>query len=339
MGVLTDRYGARTIFPILMGFTALPLFAIAVWHGSFILLVIFGFLLGVAGSSFAVGIPYVSRWFPKERQGFALGVYGMGMGGTVLTALTAPTIAQTWGLAVPFALGGVLVLLVGFGFWALAAEPPAGRPAAASLTAPFMVFRTDARAWALTLFYFVAFGGFVAMFLYLPKLLVGVHHLTRPEAGVRAAGFALLAVLARPLGGYLAERLGAREVLMVSFSGTAVLAVGLAVGYANIVPLTICCLTLAAMFGLGTGAVFKLVAADFPSQVGAVTGVVGAAGGLGGFFPPLVMASVKSLTGSYSIGFALLAFTAAICLAVVWNLERRRPAMAPARTPPASGRP
>src|SRR5215470_2760342 len=93
MGILTDRYGARTTFPLLMGFTALPLLAIAVWHRSFTTLVVFGFLLGFAGSSFAVGVPYVSRWFPRERQGFALGVYGMGMGGTVLTALTAPTIA------------------------------------------------------------------------------------------------------------------------------------------------------------------------------------------------------------------------------------------------------
>lgn len=320
MGVLTDRYGARATFPLLMGFSALPLIAIAVWHGSFSSLLGFGFLLGFAGSSFAVGIPYVSRWFPKERQGFALGVYGMGMGGTVLTALTAPTIAQLWGLSTPFAAGAVLVLLVGAGFWWLAKEPSTPRPPVTSLSAPFQVFRTEARAWALTLFYFLAFGGFVAMFLYLPKLLVGVHQLTKADAGARAAGFALLAVLARPLGGYLSDRFGAQQVLLMSFAGTAVLAVGLAFGYASMVPLTICCLALAVMFGLGTGAVFKLVAAEFPAQVGAVTGVVGAAGGLGGFFPPLVMAGVKSITGSYALGFALLAFTAAASLAVVWNL-------------------
>lgn len=324
MGVLTDRYGARTTFPLLMGFSALPLLAIALWHGSFAVLVVFGFLLGFAGSSFAVGIPYVSRWFPKERQGFALGVYGMGMGGTVLTALTTPTLAQVWGLSVPFVVGAVLVVVVGAGFWALSKEPPTPRPALTSLAAPFQVFRTAARAWALTFFYFLAFGGFVAMFLYLPKLLVGVHHLTKADAGARAAGFALLAVLARPLGGYLSDRFGARQVLIVSFTGTTILAVGLAFGYANIVALTICCLTMAVMFGLGTGAVFKLVAAEFPGQVGAVTGVVGAAGGLGGFFPPLVMAGVKSITGSYTLGFALLALTAAVCLVVVWNLGRNQ---------------
>src|SRR6266508_437826 len=329
MGVLTDRYGARTTFPLLMGFTSLPLLAIAGWHGSFLVLIVLGVLLGLAGSAFAVGVPYVSRWFAKERQGFALGLYGMGMGGTVLTALTAPTVAQVWGLSGPFVLGAVLVLVVGAGFWALSVDPPGPRPVVTSLAAPFKVFRTDVRAWALTLFYFLAFGGFVAMFLYLPKLLVGVHQLTRADAGARAAGFALLAVLARPLGGYLSDRYGARRVLIVSFGGTAILATGLTFGYASMVPLTICCLSMAVMFGLGTGAVFKLVAAEYPAQVGAVTGVVGAAGGLGGFFPPLVMASVKSITGSYTLGFALLALTAAACLLIAWNMRRPQPAGVP----------
>jgi NNP family nitrate/nitrite transporter-like MFS transporter len=325
MGVLTDRFGARVTFPALMGFTALPLLAIAVWHASFASLVGFGFLLGFAGSSFAIGVPYVSRWYSKARQGFALGVYGMGMGGSVLSALTAPTIVQRQGLSAEFALGAVLVLLVGSIFLILAREPRIPRPAVTSLTAPFTVFRTEARAWALTLFYFLAFGGFVAMFLYLPKLLVSVHHLDKADAGARAAGFALLAVLARPLGGYLSDRIGAQRVLLLSFAGTTVLAGGLAAGYASLVPLTICCLTMAVMFGLGTGAVFKLVALEFPGQVGAVTGVVGAAGGLGGFFPPLVMAFVKSITGSYTIGFALLALTSLVCLVILWRMGSSSP--------------
>ena len=323
MGALTDRYGARRVFPLLMLFCALPLLAIAEWHGSMSVLLAFGLLLGFAGSSFAIGVPYVSRWYAAERQGFALGVYGMGMGGTVLTALTAPALAQSWGLAAPFLLGAALVVLVGILFWALAEPAPGHRTGGTSLLAPFAVFRHDPRPWALTLFYFVAFGGFVAMFLYLPKLLVGVHHLTRTDAGARAAGFALLAVLARPLGGYLSDRIGAGQVLRLCFAATAVLAAALAFTYTSMLPLTICCLALGVMFGLGTGAVFKLVALEFPQEVGAVTGVVGAAGGLGGFFPPLVMASIKSMTGSYALGFGLLALTAAICLAVVWNLGRR----------------
>lgn len=325
MGVLTDRYGARRTFPPLMGFTTLTLLALAVWHLSFAGLVAFGFLMGFAGASFAVGVPFVSRWYPKARQGFALGVYGMGMGGTVLTGLTAPFIAQTWGLAAPFIAGAVLVLAVGLGFLLLAEEPPAPRPAAAPWLAPFKVIAGEPRAWAFTLFYFVAFGGFVAMFLYLPQLLVGVHGLTRPDAGARAAGFAFLAVLARPLGGYLSDRFSAQQVLYVSFIGTAVLAGVLALEYQSMVPLTISCLTMAVMLGLGTGAVFKLVAGEFPAQVGAMTGVVGAAGGLGGFFPPLVMASVKSATGSYTIGFALLAAAALVCTAILRGMRSSAP--------------
>jgi NNP family nitrate/nitrite transporter-like MFS transporter len=325
MGVLTDRYGARRVFPALMTFTSLPLIAISFWHESFGALVAFGFLLGFAGSSFAIGVPYVSRWYSKQRQGFALGIYGMGMGGSVLTALTAPTIVQTWGLGTMFVAGAVLVLVVGGAFLLLAQEPPSPRLAPASLLAPFKVFRTDARAWALTLFYFLAFGGFVAMFLYLPKLLVGVHELTRADAGARAAGFALLAVLARPLGGYLADRFSAQQVLLVCFGGVTAFAAGLAVGYTSMIPLTVCCLSMAVMFGLGTGAVFKLVAQEFPAQVGAVTGVVGAAGGLGGFFPPLVMAFVRSATGSYSLGFVLLAATSLGCLVILWLMRSSAP--------------
>jgi NNP family nitrate/nitrite transporter-like MFS transporter len=173
------------------------------------------------------------------------------------------------------------------------------------------------RAWALTLFYFVAFGGFVAMYLYLPKLLVDVHDLEKTDAAARAAGFALLAVIARPIGGVLSDRIGAAAVLLASFAGTGILALVLAAAYEHMVPLTAACLAMAVFLGLGTGAVFKLVPEWFPHRVGAVTGVVGAAGGLGGFFPPLVMAAVKSATGSYTLGFVLMAVAASIALLVL----------------------
>ncbi|HSD77874.1 MAG TPA: MFS transporter, partial [Solirubrobacteraceae bacterium] len=213
------------------------------------------------------------------------------------------------------------------------AGPPPAHGSGAHMLAPLGVFRRSGRAWALTLFYFLSFGGFVAMFLYLPKLLTGVHDLTKTDAGARAAGFALLAVLARPTGGWLADRLSAARVLRLSFAATAVLAVLLSFSYRSMVPLTIECLTIAVAFGLGTGAVFKLVAEWFPSEVGAVTGVVGAAGGLGGFFPPLVMGIVKSATGGYGLGFILLAAIAAGALAVLARLGPPAPRAAPAAAP------
>jgi NNP family nitrate/nitrite transporter-like MFS transporter len=251
----------------------------------------------------------------------------MGMGGTVIAALLGPRIADRWGLSAPFwvAAGLLAIVAIWFALTAREAEPvrPNGKP---NLLAPLAVFRGNPRAWALTLFYFLSFGGFVALFLYLPKLLVGVHELTKTDAGARAAGFALFAVVARPIGGWLSDRLGAERVLRISFVTTAALALALAVGYGRMVPLTVACLSIGVAFGVGTGAVFKLVAQWFPDSVGAVTGVVGAAGGLGGFVPPLLLGIVKSLTGSYALGFVLLAVVALTALAVLAGLNpRQRP--------------
>jgi NNP family nitrate/nitrite transporter-like MFS transporter len=319
IGWLTDRHGGRRVFSALMAYTLLPLIALAVWHDSLATIIVLGFLLGFTGASFAVGVPFVNGWYPPERRGFALGVYGMGMGGTVLAGLTAPTIADEWGLAAPFWVAAGLMFVVGGVFWLFARDAPSSAAAGPrpGMFASLSVFRTSGRAWALTLFYFLAFGGFVAMFLYLPKLLTDVHDLTKADAGARAAGFALLAVIGRPTGGWLSDRVGAARVLVVSFSAVAVLALVLAATYESMVPLTIACLTMALALGLGTGAVFKLVPDWFPDRVGSVTGVVGAAGGLGGFFPPLVMGVVKSATGGYALGFVLMALVAVACLLVL----------------------
>ena len=155
-----------------------------------------------------------------------------------------------------------------------------------------------------------------------------MHGLSKTDAGTRAAGFALLAVIGRPVGGWLSDRMGAATVLKASFTATALLALVLAGTYKQMVPFTIACLTLAVFLGLGTGAVFKLVPEWFPASVGAVTGVVGAAGGLGGFFPPIVMGIVKSSTGSYALGFVLMAGVAVIALGVLLAMGRSHAASA-----------
>jgi len=334
LGILTDRLGGRKVFTALLAFVPLPLVALALTAAhSYAAVLAFGFLLGFAGASFAIGIPFVSKWFPADRQGMVLGIYGVGMGGTVLAGLTAPRIVKATSLAVPFWIAAALLAVMAAVFWMAARDAPAAATGAhGSLFTPLRVFRGPGagRAWALTLFYFMVFGGFVAMFIFLPKLLHSVHGLSKPDAGTRAAGFALLAVVARPTGGWLADHFSARTVLNVSFAGTAICAVGLALSYKSMVPLTIFCLTAAVMLGLGTGAVFKLVAEWFPQQVGAVTGVVGAAGGLGGFFPPLVMSLVKIWTGTYLLGFLAMAAVALICLAVLGAVGRRRPEAVPA---------
>ena len=337
LGALTDRYGGRAVFTALLAYTPLPLIGLALWHDSLATVLALGLLLGFSGASFAVGVPFVNRWYPPERQGAALGIYGAGMGGTVLGGLTAPSIADEFGLSAPFWLATILVAVTGVAFFLLARDAPA--PPAAGPRPPMLaslaVFRSSPRAWALTLFYFLAFGGFVAMFLYLPKLLTAVHDLTKTDAGARAAGFALLAVVGRPVGGWLADRVGAERVLGAAFAATALLALALAFAYESMVPLTAACLALAVALGTGTGAVFKLVAAWFPDRVGAVTGVVGAAGGLGGFFPPLVMGAVYEATGGYFVGFALMAAVAGGCLLVLRAVARAQ--RAPLQSATAGG--
>lgn len=333
LGLLTDRHGGRLMFSVLMALLPLPLVGLALFNDSWPAVLVFGFLLGFAGASFAIGVPFANGWFPPARQGFALGIYGIGTGGTVLAGLTAPAIVDATSLDVPFWIAAGLVGAMALLFWSRARNAPGSvKGSGGSLLGALSVFREAGagRAWALTLFYFLAFGGFVAMFLYLPKLLTDVHELSKPDAGARAAGFALLAVIARPFGGWLSDRIGAPTVLVTSFTGTGLLALALALVYEEMVPLTVACLSLAVFLGLGTGAVFKLVPQWFPERVGAVTGVVGAAGGLGGFFPPLVMAFVNGATGSYSLGFVLMAAVAGACLV---TLRAQRSHAAPIEAP------
>ena len=319
MGVLTDRYGGRWMFAALLAFSALP----AVLFGyveSYWALIGVGFLLGVAGSSFAVGVPFVAGWYRQERQGFALGVYGMGNIGTAVAAFSAPAVVTAFGRP---ALGWVtasVLLAAAAGFAAGARDAPRRAPP----TRYREVLLSGIRLWRLAFFYFVTFGGFVAMALLLPKLLADWFDYSLVEAGFRAAGFAVAATLARPVGGWLADRVGAYPVLVLSFAGVAVDAAVLAAlaPEPRIVPISIACLSLACFLGAGNGAVFKLVPAEFPHDAGAAAGLVGAAGGLGGFFPPVFMGIVKDATGTYTLGFVgLLIATAACLVAAVWLLR------------------
>jgi len=270
LGILTERHGGRRVFSALLLFTPLPLVALALWHDSYGGILVLGLLLGFAGASFAVGVPFVNRWYAPAQQGAALGVYGMGMIGSVAAGFTGSKIVKAWGLAAPFWIAAAIVAAMAAVFLLLARDASAPAAVQTPMLSSLRVFRESGRAWALTLFYFLSFGGFVAMFLYLPKLLTGVHDLTKTDAGARAAGFALLAVIGRPTGGWLSDRIGATRVLRASFAAVTVLALALAAAYTSMVPLTIACLTMAFALGLGTGAVFKLVPEWFPDRVGEI---------------------------------------------------------------------
>jgi NNP family nitrate/nitrite transporter-like MFS transporter len=316
IGLAADRLGARQVLAAVLLSASVPALALAVFR-SYPALLAFGLLLGVAGTSFAVGVAYTAPWFPPERQGFALGVFGIGTGGQSLAVYFAPVLAQAFGMHAPFLVFGCLAAAWGMVVLLLARPAPRTRPAP-TLAEALRPLRTEPLCWLFGLFYFVTFGGFVALGVYLPSLLREVFQLTPADAGARAAGFVLLATALRAAGGVLADRYGGRQILTVAFGGLALLAPFLAA--TELALFTIAALGIAVMLGLGNGAVFKLVPQYFPGQVGTVTGLVGAAGGLGGFFPPLVLGILKDVAGTFVPGFLFLAGFALLCLV----LTRRR---------------
>jgi MFS transporter, NNP family, nitrate/nitrite transporter len=321
LGALADRYGGRLVYAALSFVAIAPVLFLAV-ADSYPALLAGGFVLGIAGASFAVGVPYVNSWFPPARRGFALGVYGMGNIGSAVSGFLTPRIAGNLGRPWAFLLVAVLLAGIGLAFLVLGREAP-GRQAPAE---PFSTrLRAALRLAAtrdLSLLYAITFGGFVAFGVYLPTFLQTIYDLTTADAAARAAGFVLLATLARPIGGWLSDRISPARVLLWSL---AVIALGAIVTAFQppILLATLAFLPMAAAFGLGNGAVFALVGQRVPpAQVGSVTGVVGCAGGLGGFLPPIVMGLVYTATGSYSIGLMLLSDVAlAGLIYTAWRLR------------------
>ncbi len=312
MAVLTDRFGGRKVMTILLLFILIPCLGITLAN-SYWAFIFWGFLLGMAGTSFAVGVPYVSRWFTPEKQGLVVGIFGMGNIGTAFSARFAPQIATSTGSwQVVFLIFAGIVLLTAIAFYFLASDETLP-DTTKTIGQRMAILKNEKLTWLFSLFYFVTFGGFVAFSLYLPKLLVDLYALDKQDAGNRAAVFVLLATLARPVGGWLSDKLGGSTILTVVFSIVPIMALVLAFN-PGVVLLTICFLAIATCLGLGNGAVFKLVPQYFLLEAGTVTGLVGAAGGLGGFFPPLVMGFFKSTLGSYTLGYVLLAATAVLCL-------------------------
>ncbi len=308
MGLLADRYGARRVFTILMVAVAVPVAAVPA-APDFRSLLLAGFLLGLAGASFPVGVDYVSRWTPASRQGSALGVYGLGNIGQSAAVFLGPLAAAAFGL--PAVFRGTAALLVGWGvvFGLLARDAPQGGPPKG--IRPLLEVMADRpRVWVLAAFYFLTFGGFVAFSIYLPSLLRDQFGLPPADAGFRAAGFVVLATGMRPVGGWLADRIGGGRVLSGVFFGAVPFALLLA--WPSMVPFTVGALGSAALFGLGNGAVFKLVPQVFPEATGTAGGLVGAVGGLGGFFPPLLLGAFRDRLGAVWPGFVLLAATSGV---------------------------
>jgi len=318
--MLADRFGGRNVMTALLLFSALPSIAIGL-STSYSQLLLFGLLLGVAGTTFPVGIGFTSRWFAKEKQGTALGIYGMGNIGQSVAVFGAPLLALQLGdWRIVFYVFAAIAAIWGVVFY-FAAQNDTSTARPKSMSEALAPLRTSSTAWVLSLFYFLTFGGFVALSLYMPTFLKEIFNLSATDAGARTAGFVVLATLMRPVGGVLADEFGGSRVLIGVFIAIAALA--LLLSSTDIVFFTAGALGCAAALGLGNGAVFKLVPEYFPKETGTVTGLVGAFGGLGGFFPPLELGLVKDATGSYFIGFALLSTFAMVCLIINYVAFRR----------------
>lgn len=327
-GALTDRFGGRIMFPVLLVATApfVVLVAVAGEIGSYPMLLVMGFFLGIGGTTFAVGIPFVNAWYDPSKRGFATGVFGAGMGGTALSAFFTPRFVNWFGYVTTHVIIAVALVAVAVIVWMFMHDAPQWRPNRDAVAPKLIAAAKLPITWQMGFLYAATFGGFVAFSTYLPTYLKDVYDFDLQAAGTRTAGFAVAAVIARPLGGILSDRFGPRIITAVSTAGAALLAVWMITQPPLEIPAGLDFVLMAVCMGLGSGSVFSWVARDAPAaRVGSVTGIVGAAGGLGGFFPPLVMgATYDAAAHSYTVGLVLLVITACFALVfTIFGIKRR----------------
>lgn len=351
-GIWTDRFGGRRVLTLLVALTAIPCFLVSSAR-SFPLLMVFAFLVGMAGNAFSVGIAWNSAWFPRTRQGFALGVFGAGNVGASVTKLIGPTLIMLVPAAgllsgvvpggwrfVPF-LYGVSCLIMAAAIWFVTPShdhtPGAGRTLG-ELLQPLR----QMRVWRFSLYYVVVFGAYVALSVWLPKYYMDVFHLPLKQAALLTTLFIFPASLLRPLGGWLSDRLGARRIMYWVFGAMLLALLLLAAPNGHIVLyvpenvatggqistmrfvmnpwlFTVLIVIVGCCMGIGKAAVYKYIPEYFPHDVGAVGGLVGLLGALGGFFLPPMFAYAFKFTGIPQTTFAiLLCVTAASLIWLHW---------------------
>ncbi len=317
-GPLTDRFGGRVMLIAVSLTSILPVLAVGIagTMGSYPLLILFGFFLGVAGTIFAVGIPFANSWYEPARRGFATGVFGAGMVGTALSAFFTPRFVRWFGLMTTHIIIAVALAVTAVIAFLILRDSPAFHPNTDPVLPKLLAAAKLRVTWEMSFLYAVAFGGFVAFSNYLPTYIKTIYGFSAVDAGARTAAFALAAVIARPIGGMLSDRIPPKFVVLTSLAGTAALAAVAILQPPADLWSAVTFTMLAVFLGIGTGGVFAWVARRAPAKrVGAVTGIVAAAGGLGGYFPPLVMgATYNAEANNYTVGLTLLVVTALTAL-------------------------
>lgn len=309
LGLLTDRVGARRAGLLGMSLTILPLMMGWLWADSFNKMLLVGLLLGVSGASFAAALPLASRWYPPRYQGLAMGIAGAGNSGTALATFFGPRLALVWGWHAVFGLA-LIPLLATLAFFLIFAKDSPEQPAPRPLTTYADVLKL-ADTWWFCLLYSITFGGFVGLASFLNVFFLSQYGLSKVQAGNFATFCVIAGSALRPLGGYLADRFGGVRLLtgLYLIAGTTML------GLATLPPMfagTVLLFATMATLGMGNGAVFQLVPQRFPKEIGVTTGIVGSAGGFGGFLLPTVLGSMKQATGSFSGGFLAFALVGGV---------------------------
>lgn len=314
LGLLADRIGGRragitgltlTLIPLLLGWR----YATELWQ-----LYLIGFLLGIAGASFAVALPLAGRWYSSEHQGLAMGIAGAGNSGTLIATFFAPRLAQHFGWRVVFELALIPVSMVLTAFFLMARNSPAKNAPRPWPQYTQLLRQTD--TWRLCFLYSITFGGFVGLSSFLSVFFHDQYHLTKVQAGDYATVVILSGSFLRPVGGWIADRIGGYRLLLCLFVCVSIclMAVSSLPSITIVAPLLFLAM---GMLGMGNGAVFQMAPQRFPADIELTTGIIGAAGGLGGFFLPSAIGALKDVFGSYGYGvmcFALLALTGAFLL-------------------------
>ncbi len=341
LGVWTGRYGGRLVYTLTMLGAAIATFLLSYAH-TYAQMLIAGLGVGLAGGSFAVGVAYVSPFFPPEKQGTALGIFGAGNVGAAVTKFAAPFVLVAWGWQAVAEIWAAVLAVMAIVYWFTTSDDPAFRARRGTSSAPRSLRQEFAplknvQVWRFSLYYFFAFGGFVALSLWLPRYLVGVYGFNLEVAGMVAAAYSIPGSLFRIFGGVLSDRKGARGVMYAMFGVSAVATLilslppagsGQALGITPAV-FIIVIFVLGFFMALGKAAVYKHIPAYYPDSIGAVGGIVGMMGGLGGFVLPIAFGLLKDMTGLWSSCFMLLFAIVAISLAwmhlSVRQIDRRAP--------------
>ena len=315
LGYYANIFGARIVFTVSFIALLFPVYFIS-RASSVTDLIIGGIFLGISGAVFSVGVTSLPKYYPKEKHGLINGIYGMGNVGTAITTFAAPVLAVRFGWSKTIQIY-LILLLVFIGLNILLGDRKEKRIKQPIVEQIKSVYKNE-KLWIFSLFYFITFGSFVAFTVFLPNFLVDFFSLDKVDAGFRTAGFIIIATLVRPIGGWLADRFQPLLLLVGVFFGLTIAAIILAFSPA-IGLYTVGSLLIAFSAGIGNGVIFKLVPFYFNKQAGIANGIVSMMGGLGGFFPPLLLSFIYSVTESYSIGFmAFSQFSLVSLVLVLW---------------------